>query len=119
MNAQDLLSKVLNADKDIRYATICDMEGKELGTTVREGVVPLLNEAEHKEALQYAVSAWKTRNKFVSKLGHASYALAVYDNVCRLTMTLGDRYMLLITFGPKVGMFGLFSHLQKMFHDTS
>ena len=119
MSVQDMLDKVMKADDNIRYATICDMDGKELGTTTRDGVTSLLNEAEHKEALQYAVNAWKIRNKFSAKLGNAHYVLAVYDNVCRLTMSLGDKYVLLLTFGPKVGVFGLFTHLQKMFHETS
>lgn len=99
MSVQTVLDKVMAADHKIRYVTICDMEGKEIGTRIREGITPLLNDQEHKETLQYAVSAWKTRAKFAPKIGKGHYVLAVYDNLRRLTMPVGDKFMLLITWG--------------------
>jgi len=103
----------MKADHHIRFATICDMEGKELGTRIREGVKPLLNDQEHKDTLNYAVRAWKERNKLTPKIGKAHYVLAVYDDLRRLTMPLGDRYMILITWGPEGGTPDIFKHLRE------
>lgn len=91
----------MKCDSRIRHATICDMEGVVLGTEMREGIKPLLDDDEHKEALVYAINAMKVRQKLSTKLGKNQYVLAVYDNLCRLTMPIGDKYMLLITWGPE------------------
>lgn len=101
LSAQELLRSVMKSDSRIRYATICDMEGVVLGTEIREGVTPLLNEDEHREAVVYAINAMKIRQKLSAKLGKNQYVLAVYDNLCRLTMPIGDKYMLLITWTPE------------------
>jgi len=95
-----MLNSVMKSDSRIRYATICDMEGQVLGTEMREGLKPLLNDEEHREALMYAVNSMKVRQKLSAKLGKNQYVLAVYDNLCRLTMPIGN-YMLLLTWGPE------------------
>ena len=58
-----MLSLVMKSDDRIRHVTVCDMEGQVLGTKIREGVKPLLNDEEHKEALIYAVNSMKVREK--------------------------------------------------------
>ena len=58
-----MLGLVMKSDERIRYATVCDMEGQVLATQIREGVKPLLNEDEHREAVIYAINAMKVREK--------------------------------------------------------
>ncbi|TRZ79191.1 MAG: hypothetical protein D4R90_04480 [Nitrosopumilales archaeon] len=99
-----MLNSVMKSDSRIRYATVCDMEGQVLGTEMREGLKMLLNEEEHREALMYAVNAMKVREKLSAKLGKNQYVLAVYDNLCRLTMPIGNKYMLLLTWGPDTSL---------------
>ena len=43
------------------------MEGQVLATQIREGVKPLLNEDEHREAVIYAINAMKVREKLSAK----------------------------------------------------
>ena len=90
MSLEKLLDDIMNTDLHIRYATICDMDGNEIQTSIRENVTPLLNDEETKETLHYAVNAWKTRSKFVPKIGKGKYVLAVYERLRRLTMPIGD-----------------------------
>jgi hypothetical protein len=99
-----MLSRVMKSDDRIRYATVCDMEGQVLGTEIREGLKPLLNDEEHREALMYAINAMKVREKLSAKLGKNQYVLAVYDNLCRLTMPIGNKYLLLLTWGPETSL---------------
>ena len=101
---QDMLDSVMKSDERIRYATVCDLEGQVLGTKVREGLKLLLTEDEHKEALIYAVNSMKIREKLSAKLGKNQYVLAVYDNLCRVTMPIGNKYMLLLTWGPDTSL---------------
>jgi hypothetical protein len=104
LSVQEMLTRVMKSDDRIRYATVCDMEGQVLGTEIQEGLKPLLNEEEHKEALVYAVNSMKVRQKLSAKLGKNQYVLAVYDNLCRLTMPIGNKYMLLLTWGPETSL---------------
>ncbi|MGI0047869.1 MAG: hypothetical protein ACREBB_11910 [Nitrosotalea sp.] len=104
----------MKSDDRIRYATVCDMEGQVLGTEIREGLKPLLNDDEHKEALMYAVNSMRVREKLSAKLGKNHYVLAVYDNLCRLTMPIGNKYMILITWGPE-GTLDIFKNIQNAF----
>ncbi len=115
MSFEKLLDNIMNTDHHIRYATICDMDGKEIQTAIRKDVTPLLNDEETKETLHYAVNAWKTRSKFAPKIGKGKYVLAVYEKLRRLTMPLGDKYLLLITWGADGGTVDIIEHLQNMF----
>ena len=105
----------MHTDKHIRYATIADMQGKEISTRVREGVEPFLNPQETKETLQYAANAWKIRKSFEPKVGKGQYVLAVYEKLRRLTMPLADKYLLMVTWGTDGGTFDIIEHLQNMF----
>ena len=115
MSLEKLLDDIMNTDLHIRYATICDMDGNEIQTSIRENVTPLLNDEETKETLHYAVNAWKTRSEFAPKIGKGKYVLAVYERLRRLTMPIGEKYLLLITWGTDGGTADIIEHLQNMF----
>lgn len=105
----------MHTDKQIRYATIFDNSGKEILTSVREGVEPFLNEVDTKETLHYAANAWKIRRTFEPKVGRGRYVLAVYDKLRRLTMPIGDKYLLMVTWGIDGGSAQIIEHLENMF----
>jgi len=90
------------------------MEGKEIQTRISDGITPLLNEDETKETLHYAVSAWKSRNKFAPKIGKGKYVLAVYENLRRLTLPLGTDHMLLVTWGIDGGQADIIERIQNI-----
>ena len=110
-----ILENVMHTDKQIRYATIFDNAGNEIMTSIREGVEPFLNEADTKETLHYAANAWKIRRTFEPKVGKGRYVLAVYDKLRRLTMPLGDKYLLMVTWGIEGGSAQIIEHLENMF----
>jgi len=110
-----VLENVLRTDKHIRYATVFDNEGNEVKTKVREGIEQFLNDADTKETLHYAANAWNIRRTFEPKIGKGKYVLAVYDKLRRLTMPLGDEYLLMVTWGTDGGMTEIIEHLENMF----
>ena len=63
----------------------------------REGVKNLLTEDESKKSLELAVNSWKTRGQLEPKLGKGRYVLAEYKRIKRITMPLGDNYLLYMT----------------------
>lgn len=110
-----ILENVMHTDKQIRYATIFDNAGNEVVTSIREGVDPFLNEADTKETVRYAANAWQIRRTFEPKIGKGRYVLAVYDQLRRLTMPLGDKHLLMVTWGIEGGSAQIIEHLENMF----
>ena len=84
-------------DPKIRFATICDMNGRIAHTEHRENLSNLLSPDESKKSLQQAVNAWKSRNEFASKIGAGRYVLAVYEKIKRITMPLNNDLLLYLT----------------------
>jgi len=89
--------KAIAIDPKIRFATICDMNGRVAHTEHRANISNLLSPDESKKSLQQAVNAWKSRNEFASKIGDGKYVLAVYEKIKRITMPLSDDLLLYIT----------------------
>jgi hypothetical protein len=110
-----ILENVMHTDKQIRYATIFDNEGNEIRTRIREKVEPFLNDLDTKETLHYAANAWKIRRSFEPKVGKGRYVLAVYQKLRRLTMPIGDKYLLMVTWGIEGGSSQIIEHLENMF----
>ena len=115
MTIDTILDSIMRTDEHIRYATIADIQGKEISTRVREGVAPFLNAQETKDTLQYAANAWKVRKSFEPKVGKGLYVLAVYEKLRRLTMPISDKYLLMVTWGTEGGTTDIIDHLQNMF----
>jgi hypothetical protein len=110
-----VLENVMHTDSQIRYATIFDNEGNEISTRVRDGIEPFLDELDTKDTLRYAANAWKIRRSFEPKIGKGRYVLAVYQKLRRLTMPVGDRYLLMVTWGIEGGSSQIIEHLENMF----
>jgi hypothetical protein len=77
--------------------TICDTDGKIIFSDHRPGVTNLLTPDESKKSLEMAVNAWKSRSLLAPKIGRGRYVLAEYEKIKRITMPLGERYLVYIT----------------------
>ena len=110
-----VLENIMHTDKQIRSATIFDNTGNEISTRVREGEEPFLNDSDTKETLRYAANAWKIRRTFEPTVGKGRYVLAVYDKLRRLSMPLGDKYLIMVTWGIDGGSAQIIEHLENMF----
>lgn len=115
MSAQKVLENILHTDDHIRYATIFDLEGNKVKTLVHKETELLLDEEETKETLQYSARAWKIRRTFEPKIGKGQYILAVYEKLRRLTMPIGDKYLLMVTWGPDGGTADIIERIRNMF----
>jgi hypothetical protein len=115
MSLDTILENIMHTDKHIRYATIADTEGNELKTRVREGIEPFLNAQETMDTLKYAAKAWKTRKTFAPKVGKCQYVMAVYEKLRRLTMPIGEKYLLMVTWGTDGGSSDIVEHILNMF----
>jgi hypothetical protein len=106
----------MDLDDNIRHARICDMDGNVVCSRKRPGVVNLLTEKETQESLKYSVNSWKFRNQLASKIGKGRYVLAVYENLRRVTMPLGESHLLLVSIDNKGGQMDILGKLENELH---
>lgn len=103
MDHERFIDTIMEIDENIRFATICDMEGNQKATRTRKGITPHLTAEETKETLKHSINAWKARMKHYDKIGRGLYTLAVYERLRRITLPLKDDHLLLVTIDNKGG----------------
>ena len=100
MNYQSMHKKIMNMSPAIRFATICETNGRVKYSGHRKGVKNLLTPSESRKSLRLAVTAWKIRSKLSRKIGKGKYVLAEYAKIKRITMPLGNKHLLYLTTSP-------------------
>ena len=89
--------ELLNLDSSLRWIGISNKYGVLINVEQREGLKPLMSEEESEEYAAAAVSRYRTRVKFLSKIGKLVYAVGRYENVTRITIPISNDYFLLLT----------------------
>ena len=93
--------QLLNLDKSLRWLGISNKYGVLINVEQREGLKPLMTEEENEEYAAAAISRYRTRIKFQTKIGKLNYALGKYENVIRITIPINNDYFLLLTIDIK------------------
>ena len=88
--------KIMN-DPQVRLVTVCDLDGEIMYSSHRQGTRNLLTPEESRNSLELAIKSWKIRSQLSSKIGKGKYVLAEYEKVKRITMPLGENFLLYIT----------------------
>ncbi|MGH9876722.1 MAG: hypothetical protein ACRD38_02180 [Nitrososphaerales archaeon] len=114
MNYKALYGKVMRVSPKIRFATICNMNGKIMYSGHRKGVKNLLNPKESRMSLQQAVKIWKMRNKLAPKIGRGKYVLAEYARIKRITVPLGKNYLLYVSTAPSANHANIINRIRKL-----
>lgn len=96
---ENLLTKIMNSDVNIRHSIITDIEGKILTTNHREGITNYLSQEETEASLQRAATAWKARKQLSQKIGIGLYAVAAFEKITRITFPLGDENLIFVSMG--------------------
>ncbi len=93
----DVIEKCLKISPDVRYATVCDMEGQVMYSEHRAGAKNLLTSRESLKSLESAARAWRLRNEFSSKIGKGEYVLAQYGKIKRIAIPVDENHLLYLT----------------------
>ncbi len=96
-----LVSMIMEANKDYRYAGICDVDGNILWSSKRDNVGKLLSLDETKSWLKRAISSWKDREQFTAKIGKGQFSYTGYEKLKHITVPLKNGHMLFISLGGK------------------
>ncbi len=91
-----LVSMLLEANKYVRYACICDSEGKILWNCRRTDIQSLISLEDTKESLKMAIENWKKRDKITEKIGRGKYAIVGYEKLKRVTIPLRNNHLLYV-----------------------
>ncbi len=89
-----LVSMMLEANKNVRYACICDGEGKILWNSRRNDIVSLLTLEETKASVKIACEHWNKRDNLSGKIGKGRFAIVDYEKVKRITIPLANNHLL-------------------------
>ncbi len=95
-NEGKLVSMVLEANKNVRYACICDSEGKILWNSRRNDIQSLMTLEDTKASLKRACENWKDRDKLSAKIGRGRYAIVDYEKLKRITVPLSNNHLLYV-----------------------
>ncbi len=91
-----LVSMILEANKNVRYACICDSDGKILWNSRRNDVQSLISLEDTKASLKRALENWKERDKLTAKIGRGRYAVVDYEKLKRVTVPLRNNHLLYV-----------------------
>ena len=97
MDYDKLCKEVIELDKGIRFAGICDESGEIKYGGQREGVENILTVEETRKSNLQALARWGLRNSLSTKIGKGKYAMAEYEKIKRVTIPLDEDHLLLIT----------------------
>jgi len=91
-----LVSMLLEANKAIRYACICDADGKILWNSRRNYIENMMTLEDTKASLKRALENWKERDKLSAKIGRGRYSIVDYEKIKRVTVPLKNNHLLYV-----------------------
>lgn len=84
----DFCTEIQSLDDGIRFAGLADYAGKLRASAYRQGLSPLMDSEETGRYALQTVFRARTRGEFEPKLGIQKYAVAVYEKLIRVTLTV-------------------------------
>ena len=89
-----LVDMLLEANKNVRYACICDSEGKILWNSRRNDIQSMLTLEDTKASVKVACENWMKRDKLSGKIGKGRFAVVDYEKLKRVTVPLKNNHLL-------------------------
>ena len=83
-----LCNQILRSDSSVRYVIIPNKMGRQIVSSYRNGLIPLLTPQEIEMFAIESVLRMNTRKDFESKLGKPIYSFTLYEKIKRATITL-------------------------------
>jgi len=96
-NEGKLCSMIMEANKYVRFAAVCDNDGQILWNSHRNEVNNILTLEETKDSLKRSLETWKVRDELSAKIGNGKYAIVAYDKIKRITVPLQNNHMLFVS----------------------
>ena len=91
-----LVSMILEANKYVRYACICDGDGKILWNSRRNDIQSLISLEDTKASVKRACENWMVRDKLSAKIGKGKYSIVGYEKLKRVTVPMRNNHLLYV-----------------------
>ena len=91
-----VVNMILESNKYVRYACICDSEGKVLWNSCRGVIESMITLEDTEESLKMAILNWKKRDKITKKIGRGKYSIVSYEKLTRVTIPLRNKHLLYV-----------------------
>jgi len=114
---EKLLNMLMDFNKNVRFAAVCDTDGQILWHSQRDDVKNLIPLAETKNTVKRAAKSWESRNGLQSQTGRGMYAIASYAKIKRITIPLDEDNLLFISLDntpTKEGSYGKVADMGKI-----
>ncbi len=114
---EKLLNMLMDFNKNVRFAAVCDTDGQILWHSQRDDVKNLIPLAETKNTVKRAAISWESRNGLESQTGRGMYAIASYAKIKRITIPLDEDNLLFISLDntpTKEGSYGKLADMGKI-----
>jgi len=109
---EKICDEILKCDKKVRYVAIYDFG--ELTDKMRPGLKSYLTKEETEMSLSQAVYRWSTRKKTADKIGNPVFALAKYEKICRITVSIEGAGLILVSTEIDVDMNNIVEKILKI-----
>jgi hypothetical protein len=97
LDLHSLCNRILESDSSIRFVGIPNKMGKQIVSSYRAGLVPLLTPWDIENLAMKSVLRMNTRKDFESKLGKPIYSFTKYQKIKRVTITMeNEEYPILM-----------------------
>ena len=97
MDYDVLCRQIMESDKKVRFAGVCDETGDIICGGQREGIENILSTEETRRSNLQALARWGLRNALAPRTGKGKYAMAEYEKIKRITLPLDENHLLYIT----------------------
>jgi hypothetical protein len=97
LDLHGLCNRILESDSSIRFVGVPNKMGKQIVSSYRAGLIPLLTPWDIENLAMKSVLRMNTRKDFESKLGKPIYSFTKYHKIKRVTITLeNEEYPILM-----------------------
>ena len=97
MDYEQLCKKILDLDKQIRFAAVFNSDIEKIAGGMRKGIKTLTPESITKLSVEQSFIRRDTRIRMREWIGLPKYALAEYEKIKRFTFYLDDNKLLLVS----------------------
>ena len=112
MEYEKICNEILECDKKIRYVGVYDYG--ELYDKMKSGLKSHLSREETELTLSQAIYRWSTRKKTAEKIGNPIFALAKYEKIYRVTISIGGAGLILISTELDADVIGVVDKILKI-----
>jgi len=116
MDYDQLCSKIIESDSNVRFASVFNTSCKHIAGGIRPGVNAYLTKKETETSVMEAIKRWHSRMTLIPRIGIPEWSLTKYGKLFRITMPVGPNELLLVSADSSVNPLNLIDKLTGLIY---